>query len=106
MNSKIIDNPISPNLDRRKELKRPDISTVELARLYFQDGLPIKEISAQLGVAGTTISFRLRRAGYTMRHWTGGPKTLPLAMDDVARLYFEDRMSALEISKKLKCCDE
>ena len=48
-------------------LKRPDIDTALLGRLYTKDHLTLRQIAAKVGMSATAVHARLTRIGVTAR---------------------------------------
>ena len=51
-------------------LKRPDVDTDLLARLYTKDHLTLRQIAAKVGISATAVSDRLTRIGVTAKDGT------------------------------------
>ena len=51
-------------------LKRPDVDTDVLARLYTKDHLTLRQIAAKVGISATAVSDRLTRIGVTAKDGT------------------------------------
>ena len=77
---------------------RPDIASDELVKLY-EGGLSPERMSAQVGLSVSAIRYRLRQAGCSMRGTGWGTRKTPTA--ELARLYFDERMSLDDIAKQV-----
>lgn len=78
---------------------KPSIPTAELARLYFTEKLSLQKIAATVDLDPSGIKLRLNRAGYTLRPANDSRRLVSTA--DLARLYFDEQLSSVEISKRV-----
>lgn len=51
-------------------LKRPDVDTAQLERLYTKDHLTLRQIAAKVGISASAVSNRLTRIGVTAKDGT------------------------------------
>ena len=86
----------------------------DIAHLYFEEKLTLKEVGARIGVSHATIQHRLLTAGYKCR--TKGESRHPSKMKDscmftasdlteIKRLYCEEERSAHDIAFQYDCSD-
>jgi len=96
MDSEVLNFLDDPLRNPRYHLRKFKVATAELARLYFEEGLPVKKIGDMFGMGELSVAQRLKNAGFTLRQRQGGRRpSVPLS--ELERLYFTEKMSANEV---------
>lgn len=99
MNGKLINELDDPALNPRHKLRGNAITTAEIARLYFEDGLPIKKVANKVGIGHTAVARRLRAAGLNLRPGKGGGPRPKVPLDRLVSMYFSDELSTSQIGE-------
>ena len=79
--------------------RQPRTSTAELARLYFDEGLTLAQVGARVGLNRTSVSTRLRYAGYRLR--AGTHPRLELDADQLARLHLDEGLTLAQVAVRV-----
>lgn len=94
--TRIEDQPEKP---RRPSIRRPDIVTDDLRRMY-EEGLTLNQIAEKVGIARTSVTARLKKADVVMKVPGGQKKAFDAEL--VKRLYLEEKLTVAQIAKRLR----
>ena len=83
--------------------KRIKLDIAELARLYFEEELTLKEVGARLGISKSPIRQRLLEAGYTLRSRNNTSMFSDEEVAEIVRLYVEEEESGEELAYQFDC---
>src|SRR5882724_4312219 len=100
MDREMLNNTDDPLLNPRHKLRQHQVDTAELARLYFEERLPVKKIGDKLGISAASVWDRLMRAGFKLRKHRGGP-VAKASVAELSKLYFDDGLSANQVGEKV-----
>ena len=83
--------------------KRIKLDIAELARLYFEEELTLKEVGARLGISKSPIRQRLLEAGYTLRSRKNTSMFSDEEVAEMVKLYVEEEESGEELAYQFDC---
>jgi hypothetical protein len=76
------------------------VPTEEIARLYFEEHLPLAQVASRVGVSAHTVRARLLSAGCVLRPRSAGSKPV-VPISELVRLYIDERLSLEKVAQKV-----
>ena len=100
---------ILPSHKRGVKVEKKEPRIEDIKRLYFGKKLPIDQVAKRLGFSYTTIRSKMRETGIELRSLSESQKLrfarkrVEIPLDEVLRLYFDEKEGLDTIAKKYRC---